>query len=151
MRFNIEGVARCLGVDEALRKCQGRHEHRGQPGPSAGGTAYPNERRPWTTGELKTLSTMRNEGADAVAAILGRSPKAVRRMASKAHVSLRVRPGDVCPVCGMREVRPHTSAGRHGMCPTCWTERLTRLREEEACQKRAEREYQAAKKRAQRA
>lgn len=95
------------------------------PGPSAGGTAYPNERRPWTTGELKTLSTMRNEGADAVAAILGRSPKAVRRMASKAHVSLRVRPGDVCPVCGMREVRPHTSAGRHGMCPTCWTERLT--------------------------
>lgn len=121
------------------------------PGPSAAQGAYPNERKPWTTSELKTLSTMRNEGADAIAEILGRSPKAVRRMASKAHVSLRVRPGDICPVCGMREVRPHTSAGRHGMCPTCWTERLTRLREEEACQKRAEREYQAAKKRAQRA
>lgn len=121
------------------------------PGPSAGGTAYPNERKPWTTRELKTLSTMRNEGADAIAEILGRSPKAVRRMASKAHVSLRVRPGDICPVCGMREVRPHTMAARHGMCPTCWTERLTRLREEEAAQRRAEREYQAAKKRAQRA
>lgn len=120
-------------------------------GPSAAQGEYPNERKPWTTRELKVLSTMRNEGADAIAAILGRSPKAVRRMASKSHVSLRVRPGDICPVCGMREVRPHTSAGRHGMCPTCWTERLTRLREKKAGLRQAEREYQAAKKRAQRA
>lgn len=122
----------------------------GMLSPSAGQTAYPNENRPWSSSDRRTLSRNRNEGADAIAAILGRSPKAVRRMAEKMRVSLRVSPGDVCPVCGVHEIRPHTAAARHGMCPTCWTRRLTGLREEEAGLRQAEREYQAAKKRAQR-
>lgn len=122
----------------------------GRLSPSAAQTAYPNENRPWSNSEKRTLSRNRNEGADAIAAILGRSPKAVQRMAEKMRVSLRVSPGDVCPVCGIHEVRPHTAAARHGMCPTCWTKKLTSLREEEASVRQAERDYQAAKKRAQR-
>lgn len=122
----------------------------GRLSPSAAQTAYPNENKPWSNSEKRTLSRNRNEGADAIAAILGRSPKAVQRMAEKMHVSLRVSPGDVCPVCGVHEVRPHTAAARHGMCPTCWTRKLTSLREEEASVRQAERDYQAAKKRAQR-
>ncbi len=122
----------------------------GRLSPSAAQTAYPNENKPWSNSEKRTLSRNRNEGADAIAAILGRSPKAVQRMAEKMRVSLRVSPGDVCPVCGIHEVRPHTAAARHGMCPTCWTKKLTSLREEEASVRQAERDYQAAKKRAQR-
>lgn len=38
------------------------------PGLSAAQGAYPNERRPWTTCELKVLSTMRGESTDAAAA-----------------------------------------------------------------------------------
>lgn len=113
-------------------------------------TAYPNENKPWSNSEKRTLSRNRNEGADAIAEILGRSPKSVRVMASKMHVSLKVSPGDICPVCGVREIRPHTSAARHGMCPTCWTKKLTALREEATSDQQAERDYQAAKKRAQR-
>ena len=117
---------------------------------TAAQAAYPNEHKPWSNSEKRTLSRNRNEGADAIAAILGRSPNSVRVMASKMHVSLRVSPGDVCPVCGVHEIRPHTAAARHGMCPTCWTKKLTSLREEEASLRQAERDYQAAKKRAQR-
>lgn len=113
-------------------------------------TAYPNENKPWSNSERRALSRNRNEGADAIAEMLGRSPRAVRVMASKMRVSLRVAPGDVCPVCGVHEIRPHTAAARHGMCPTCWTRKLTSLREEEASVRQAERDYQAAKKRAQR-
>jgi hypothetical protein len=36
------------------------------------------------------------------------------------------------------------------MCPTCWTKKLTALREEATSDQQAERDYQAAKKRAQR-
>lgn len=118
--------------------------------PQAAQTAYPNENKPWSNSERRMLSRNRNEGADAIAEILGRSPKAVQRMAEKMRVSLRILPGEVCPVCGIHEVRPHTAAARHGMCPTCWTRKLTSLREEEASIRQAEREYQAAKKRAQR-
>lgn len=122
----------------------------GRLSPSAAQTAYTNENKPWSNSERRTLSRNRNEGADAIAEILGRSPKAVQRMAEKMHISLRVSPGDVCPVCGVHEIRPHTAAARHGMCPTCWTRKLTSLREEEASIRQAERDYQAAKKRAQR-
>lgn len=122
----------------------------GRLSPQAAQTAYPNENKPWSNSERRTLSRNRNEGADAIAEILGRSPKAVQRMAEKMRVSLRVSPGEVCPVCGIHEVRPHTAAARHGMCPTCWTRKLASLREEEASIRQAEREYQAAKKRAQR-
>lgn len=122
----------------------------GRLSPQAAQTAYPNENKPWSNSERRTLSRNRNEGADAIAEILGRSPKAVQHMAEKMRVSLRVSPGEVCPVCGIHEVRPHTAAARHGMCPTCWMRKLASLREEEASIRQAEREYQAAKKRAQR-
>lgn len=117
---------------------------------TAGQTAYPNDKKLWSNSEKRTLSRYRNEGADAIAEILGRSPKSVRVMASRLHVSLRVVPGDVCPACGVHEIRPHTLAARHGMCPTCWTRKLTALREEANSDLQAERDYQAAKKRAQR-
>lgn len=120
-------------------------------GPSAAQGPYPNDGRPWSNSEKRTLSRFRGEGADAISGLLGRSPKAVRRMASKLHVSLRVRPGEVCPVCGERRVREHTSAAKRGMCPACWAGELAKLRDDAADQRRAERSYQAAKKRAQRA
>lgn len=112
---------------------------------------YPNNGKPWDESEKHILSRFRNEGADAIAAMLGRSPMAIRVMASKMHVSLRVKPGELCPVCGKYRIRDHTAAARHGMCPACWTKELIRLREEAAEQKRLDRAYQAAKKRAQRA
>ncbi len=136
-------------MDEALRKCQGRHEL-GASRPLRRWDGVPEREEALDNGRAEDPLHLRNEGADAVAAILGRSPKAVRRMASKAHVSLRVRPGDVCPVCGMREVRPHTG-GKARHVPDVLDGEAHPGAEEEACQKRAEREFQAAKKRAQRA
>lgn len=120
-------------------------------GPSAGQGTYPNEHKRWTEYEKKLLMRFRTEGADAISPLLGRSPKAVRRMASKMHVSLRLMPGDMCPICGKFRIRAHTAAARHGMCQACWTKELARLRDDAAEQRRADRLYQAAKKRAQRA
>ena len=47
----------------------GSQNHGATLGLSAAQMAYPNERRPWTTRELKTLFTMRGESTDAAAAV----------------------------------------------------------------------------------
>lgn len=118
----------------------------GKESPSAGGRAY----LPWTTRELAYLRRHRADGADAIASTLGRSQKSVRRMAERAGVSLRVRPGELCPRCGLNRVREGTVAARHGVCVACWTRHLAELREERRDEDRAETAYEHAKKGAQR-
>jgi len=49
--------------------------------------------RPWTTGELALLRKHASEGAEAVAAVVGRSISSVRCAASRHDISLR-RPGE---------------------------------------------------------
>ncbi len=98
---------------------------------------------------MRYLRQHRADGAFAIGEALGRSPKAVRRMAERVGVSLRVRPADPCPVCGRNPVREGTVAARHGMCVACWTRHLSELRRERADEERAQADYEAAKKRAQ--
>lgn len=71
-------------------------------------------------------------------------------MAERAGVSLRVRPGELCPRCGLNRVREGTVAARHGVCVACWTRHLAELREERRDEDRAETAYEHAKKGAQR-
>ena len=118
----------------------------GKESPSPGGRAY----LPWTTRELAYLRRHRADGADAIASALGRSQKSVRRMAERAGVSLRVRPGELCPRCGLNRVREGTVAARRGVCVACWPRHLAELREERRDEDRAETAYEHAKKGAQR-
>jgi hypothetical protein len=54
----------------------------------------PDEIRPWTTSEVATLRKMAPLGAQAIASMLERSTKAVRRQAERLRISLRT-PGEV--------------------------------------------------------
>ena len=117
------------------------------------------DRRPWTTGELEVIRKFRAEGVDAIYEMM-RDPKTGRPTRSKgaiklaAHrigVSLRVRPGDICPVCNVNPVREGTNAARHGMCVPCWNLHLAALRREQAAIERTHRLYEAEKKRSMRA
>lgn len=100
----------------------------------------------WTDEEKRYLITYKDDGAEKIAAALGRSTIAVQIMACRLHVSLAVRHGEICPRCGMREVRKGTSAYSHGLCPVCWErEKAEAIRERRAF-KRARKEYEAAKK-----
>ena len=93
----------------------------------------------------------RTDGADLLAAALGRTRKAVERKAAALGVSLRVSPGEVCPECGCYEVRERTEAARHGLCPVCWERRKAKAMEERAATIRERRRYDAARVAAQRA
>lgn len=101
----------------------------------------------WTDEEKRYLITYKSDGAERIAAALGRSVFSVQCMASRLHVSLVEVEGDLCPRCGARKVRKGTSAYRHGLCPVCWEmEKTEAIRERRALQ-RAKREYDAAKHR----
>lgn len=80
-----------------------------------------------------------------------RTKKAITRAAERIGVSLRVRPGDICPVCNVNPVREGTNAARHGMCVPCWNLHLAALRREQAAIERTHRLYEAEKKRSMRA
>lgn len=102
-------------------------------------------RRPWTDEERRYLVSHKTDGAELVAVALGRSPKSVRRMAERMGVSLAVRPGDVCPVCGVYDIRPGTSAAQHGMCVVCWERKRARAMQERAAFQDARRDYERQK------
>jgi hypothetical protein len=105
--------------------------------------------RPWTTEEERYLARHRTDGADLLAHVLGRSVRAVRVKASRLGVSLAARPGEVCPMCGCYEIREHTEAARHGLCPVCWERRKAKAMEERRATRAAQQGYERAKKRAQ--
>lgn len=115
-------------------------------------------RRPWTTRELEVLRKFRTEGVDVIHELL-RDPEtgeyphsrgAIRIAASRQGISLRVRPGEVCPACGAHLVREGTVAARHGLCVACWNRRLTEAMREQAAIERGRADYDAAKKMARR-
>lgn len=99
----------------------------------------------WTDAERRYLSQHRTDGAERIAVALGRTPASVTIEASKLHVSLRVKPGDVCPVCGTHSIRQGTSDVRHGMCRTCWEREKARVLREANAERRARLSYDAAK------
>lgn len=103
--------------------------------------------RKWTDEEKRYLVTYKTDGAERIAAALGRSVISVRVMACRMHVSLVEVDGDLCPRCGAHRVRKGTSAARHGLCPVCWElEKTEAIRERRALQ-RAKQKYDAAKHR----
>lgn len=118
-----------------------------------------NDRRPWTTGELEVIRKFRAEGVDAIWEMLRdprtgrptRSKFAIQKAASRIGVSLRVRPGDICPLCGVNPIREGTNAARHDMCVPCWNVHLAELKREQAAMERTQRLYEAEKKRLKRA
>lgn len=69
----------------------------------------------WTTREIAYMEEHASEGAQAVAAALGRSAESVRQAASRYGVSLRVRWH--CPRCGHVVYSPLSA--RTGWCEAC--------------------------------
>lgn len=111
-----------------------------------GGTENKRFSKRWTDEEKRYLVTYKTDGAERIAAALGRSVIAVQIMACRLHVSLAESEGELCPRCGVRRIRKGTSAYRHGLCPVCWeSEKAEAMRERRAFQ-RARREYERAKK-----
>lgn len=104
----------------------------------------------WTDSETRYLRAHREDGAELIAAALGRSIESVRSKAREMGISLVFRTLPVCPVCGTRQVRPNTRAGSHGMCPACWEMRKADSMRERSAELAATRVYDAQKKRAKR-
>lgn len=100
----------------------------------------------WTDEEKRYLISHKTDGADLIAAALGRTVVSVQIMACRLHVSLRREEGELCPRCAMYRVRRGTIAYRYGLCPVCWErEKTDAMRERKAFQ-RERQDYEAAKK-----
>lgn len=107
--------------------------------------------RYWSTAEIRYLRQHRLEGAEAIAAALNRTPASVRIAASKHKISLfKVEPGDLCPRCAAHTVTAGTAAARQGLCIVCYEREKAALRRQAAAEEDAHREYEQAKKEAQR-
>lgn len=72
----------------------------------------------WSASEVRYMEEHAEEGADAIARALGRSPSSVRTQASRLGIS--VRRFWKCPRCGMRSSKP--PAGKTGWCRACTME-----------------------------
>ena len=107
----------------------------------------------WTDEESRYLITHATDGARVVAAALGTSAEEVEARAAEMGVMLSDAPErlEICPMCGCRYVRPHTSSGRDGICPVCFETRKAEAMEERAAFLRAHRRYEAAKRAVRRA
>lgn len=101
----------------------------------------------WTSEESRYLKRHRADGSDLIAHVLGRTPRAVQQQAHRLGVSLRIRAGETCPVCGEHAVSEGTVAASHGMCQVCWERRKADAMRERAAEKAAVREYDSAKHR----
>lgn len=103
----------------------------------------------WTSDEVRYLQRHRADGSDLIAHVLGRTPRAVQQQAHRLGVSLRIRPGETCPMCGEHIVREGTAAAKQGMCQVCWERRKADAMRERVAEQRAKADYEAAKKLAQ--
>lgn len=111
---------------------------------------HPNEKsrfsKRWTDEEKRYLISHKTDGAELIAAALGRSIISVQIMASRLHVSLERIESELCPRCGMYRMRKGTAGYRQGLCPVCWEqEKAYAIRERKAYQ-RARQDYERAKK-----
>lgn len=105
----------------------------------------------WSTSELRYLRQHRAEGSRAIAAALGRSQKAVKNMAERHKIKLGRRgPGELCPRCATYRLALGTEAARQGLCVVCHEREKAALRRQAAAEDCARREYEQAKKAAQR-
>lgn len=111
-------------------------------------TRGPYQQKRWTDEEKRYLRQHRYDGSELVAEALGKSVCAVKQMAHRLHISLRVQPGDTCPLCGTYVIQARTDAAHHGMCPLCWERRKRKAMEERAALARERKLYDAAKHRA---
>ena len=91
----------------------------------------------------------RADGSDLIAHVLGRTTGAVQQQAHRLGVSLRIKPGETCPMCGEHIVREGTAAAKQGMCQVCWERRKADAMRERVAEQRAKADYEAAKKLAQ--
>lgn len=103
----------------------------------------------WTSDEVRYLQRHRADGSDLIAHVLGRTTGAVQQQAHRLGVSLRIRHGETCPMCGEHIVREGTDAALHGMCQVCWERRKADAMRERAAELRAKADYEAAKKQCQ--
>ncbi|MHB1324011.1 MAG: hypothetical protein ACYCXZ_06675 [Coriobacteriia bacterium] len=117
-------------------------------------------RGPYTYGEEQTIVVLAPLGQHAVAFILDRDVRCVKRKASRMHVSLRKRvqinvtslsprmldaikshnPDALCPACGKRLV-----ATRDGLCGACHLEALTDNHNAEYAKLAAKKPYDVSK------
>lgn len=99
----------------------------------------------WTTGQIRYLDENCHEGAEFIAAQLGKSVSAVQVMASRRGVSLKKR--YQCPKCGATVANPLNSTT--GWCANCTKEeRAKRYADELAAEREeVERELRANKER----
>lgn len=105
--------------------------------------------RRWTAAETVHLRLHAGEGADAIAADLGRTPGAVRSKAQELGVSLaRVRwagDGDICPRCGRHRVEKGAAGYREGICAPCHYEILADKAEMRSAEESAVKSYNRAR------
>lgn len=111
---------------------------------------HPNEKsrfsKRWTDEEKRYLISHKTDGAELIAAALGRTIISIQIMACRLHVSLERIESELCPRCGKYRMRKGTSGYRHGLCPVCWEqEKAYAIRERKAFQ-RARQDYERAKK-----
>lgn len=118
--------------------------------------------RPWTVHEVQVLKAYAPMGATVVAAILERTPKAVRHVAELNGISikdtgedvatnaaalnlverLRETPGlSICPMCGQRFARMRST----GMCRRCHLEQLLELHRDQLAEEIALRKLDKAR------
>lgn len=106
------------------------------------------KRSRWRASEKSYLRAHCRDGAEAVAAALGKSRSAVESMASRMGLSLSRapwRPGDVCPRCGAHEVEEGAPGWAEGLCPPCHWDVLAERSERKAAEIEARRAYDRAR------
>lgn len=109
----------------------------------------------WTWDRQRYLIAHSQDGVGLLSEALGASEDEVIRHAEKSGLRLSYGPEygelNLCPFCCERFVRPQTNSGRAGACPTCWERFKSESRREAKSWANARREYEDAKKQAQRA
>jgi hypothetical protein len=104
----------------------------------------------WTDEQRRYLLRHRTDGTALLSHVLGHTEDEIQAEANRIGFEVpkrRLDGGEICPMCGTYEVRPDTVSGRNGVCPVCWERMKAKAMEERAATLRAQRDYDAAKKR----
>lgn len=108
----------------------------------------------WTWANQAYLISHAQDGVAILAEVFNVSEDEIIKRAEISGLRLTYSPdyGELllCPECCERFVRPQTNAGRVGLCPSCWERRKAEAMREKADYLEAHRDYERAKKQAQR-
>lgn len=119
-----------------------------------GGPMFTRSTEVWTDERQGYLIRHALDGVGLLSHALGISEDEVVRQAERSGLRLSYGPQwgelELCPVCCARYVRPRTTAYRAGVCPVCWDRMKAEAMRERAATVNARRDYEAAKKQAQR-